>query len=73
MSQNSLIAQTLSPEESVKILLNYRDKHPIAARELNRFIGLSIIKASSTEIEKQVREALPVVALVPVSRTQDNG
>ena len=59
-----VLAQTLSPEESVKVLLDYRQKHPFAARELSRFLGLEIIKSTPEEIEDYIRKSLPLVVLV---------
>lgn len=59
-----VLAQTLSPEESVKVLLDYRQRHPFAARELSRFIGLEMIKSSPDEIKEYVEKSLPIIALV---------
>lgn len=64
----NVIAKTLPPSESVRLLLDYRTKHPFAARELSLLIGLSIINAPPQELEKFVREALPIVALSPNKR-----
>lgn len=58
-----VVARTLSAADSVKVLLKYQAMHPFAARELSRFLGFNIINASPGEIEKYVREALPVIEL----------
>jgi deazaflavin-dependent oxidoreductase (nitroreductase family) len=59
-----VLAQPLSPEESVSILLDYRQKHPFAARELSRFIGLEIIKTTPAEIKEYVQKSLPMIVLI---------
>ena len=59
-------AETIAPDTSVQILLKYRQKHPLAARELSRLIGLDINQSAPEQLEKVIRESLPVVALRPV-------
>jgi deazaflavin-dependent oxidoreductase (nitroreductase family) len=65
LNKLAVIARTLPPAESVEILLSYRVKHPFAARELSGLMGLGIINAPPQEIEKFVREDLPILALCP--------
>jgi deazaflavin-dependent oxidoreductase (nitroreductase family) len=56
-------AETVSPSEGAQVLLDYRQKHLLAARELSRLMGLNIIAATPEELEKIVHESLPIVAL----------
>ncbi len=65
LQKKDVFAHTLPPEESVKILLDYRTKHRFAARELSRLMGLDIINTLAPELEKIVKDALPIVALQP--------
>jgi deazaflavin-dependent oxidoreductase (nitroreductase family) len=59
-------AETLSPIEGRQVLLDYRQKHPLATRELSRMLtGANLAKASPEELESIVRESLPIVALRP--------
>lgn len=58
-------AETLTPPEGVRVLLNYREKHALAARELGRLMGLNIAEAPPDALERIVQESLPVVALRP--------
>lgn len=55
-------AVTLPPAEGVRVLLDYRQRHPMAARELSRLMGLNLISASAEELEHVVQESLPIVA-----------
>lgn len=61
----SVHAETLPPAEGAQILLDYRQKHPLAARELSRLMGLDINGTSAQELEKIIQDSLPVVALRP--------
>lgn len=58
-------AETLTPPEGAQVLLAYREKHPLAARELGRLMGLNIAQAPPDALERIVQESLPVVALRP--------
>lgn len=59
-------AETLPPKEGVQILLDYRQKHPLATRELSRVLtGANLAKASPEELERIVQESLPILALRP--------
>ncbi|MHB8629378.1 MAG: nitroreductase family deazaflavin-dependent oxidoreductase [Aggregatilineales bacterium] len=61
--------ETLSPLAGAQVLLDYRKKHPLAARELSRLMGLNLIEAPASDLERIVRESLPVIALRPRSPT----
>lgn len=61
----NVLAKTLPPVESAKLLLEYRTKHPFAARELSYFIGLDLAKASEEEMVQFVKKALPLVGFHP--------
>ena len=57
-------AQALPPAEGARVLMDYRQKHPLATRELSRMLtGANLAKASPEELERIVQEALPIVAL----------
>jgi deazaflavin-dependent oxidoreductase (nitroreductase family) len=58
-------AETLSPAEGARILLDYRRKHPLAARELSRLMGMKLYDTTLEELEKIVQTSLPVIALRP--------
>lgn len=59
-------AEMLPPKEGVQILLDYRQKHPLATRELSRVLtGANLAKASPEELERIVQESLPILALRP--------
>lgn len=59
-------AETLTPEEGAHILLDYRQKHPLATRELSRVLtGANLAKASPEELARVVQASLPIVALRP--------
>ncbi len=57
-------AATLSSDEGVKILLNYQQKHPLAAKELSRVLGINLAEGSAVELQAAIEKSLPVVALV---------
>lgn len=63
----AVVAQTLPPPRGVELLLAYRRKHPFAARELSRLMGLDIVNAPLPELEKVVKESLPVIALQAIN------
>ncbi|MCC6453886.1 MAG: nitroreductase family deazaflavin-dependent oxidoreductase [Caldilineaceae bacterium] len=65
----SVRAETLSPEAGAQILLNYRVRHPFAARELSRLIGLDIYSGPPEKLDEVVRESLPMIALRPRNQT----
>jgi deazaflavin-dependent oxidoreductase (nitroreductase family) len=59
-------AETLTPKEGAHILVDYRQKHPLATRELSRMLtGTNLTQASPEELERIVQESLPIVALRP--------
>ncbi len=59
-------AEPVTPKEGARILLDYRQKHPLATRELSRVLtGANLAKASPEELERVVQESLPIVALRP--------
>jgi deazaflavin-dependent oxidoreductase (nitroreductase family) len=60
-----ILAETLSPQKGAQILLDYRKKHPIAARELSSFMQIDIQNSSVTELENIVQDSLPIIALCP--------
>jgi deazaflavin-dependent oxidoreductase (nitroreductase family) len=57
--------ESLSPVEGAQILLNYRQHHRLAARELSRLMGLDLMQSSTNTLEQLVRDSLPVIALRP--------
>jgi deazaflavin-dependent oxidoreductase (nitroreductase family) len=62
----NVCAETLPPKEGTHILLDYRQKHPLAARELSRVLtGANLAQASPEELERLVQESLPIVGLRP--------
>ncbi|HLW02438.1 MAG TPA: nitroreductase family deazaflavin-dependent oxidoreductase [Ktedonobacterales bacterium] len=62
----SVYAETVSAAEGVHMLLDYRQSHPLAIRELSRVLtGANLAKASAEELERIVQETLPIVALRP--------
>ncbi len=61
----SMCAETLAPAEGARMLLAYRRKHPLAASELSRLMGLKLDETTPEELEKMVQTSLPVVALRP--------
>jgi deazaflavin-dependent oxidoreductase (nitroreductase family) len=58
-------AETIPANEGVNVLLSYREKYPLAARELSQLMGLDIFKTTPAELENIIQESLPVVALRP--------
>jgi deazaflavin-dependent oxidoreductase (nitroreductase family) len=59
-------AESVSPAEGARVLLDYRQKHPLATRELSRMlVGTDLAKASPEALENIVQESLPIVALRP--------
>ena len=59
-------AETLPPAEGARVLLDYRQKHPLAAHELSRvLVGTNLAQASPEELERLVQESVPIVALRP--------
>ena len=62
----NVCAEPVPPAEGVRVLLDYRQNHPLATRELSRVLtGANLAKASPAELERIVQEALPMVALRP--------
>jgi deazaflavin-dependent oxidoreductase (nitroreductase family) len=62
----NVCAETLPPAEGARALVEYRQKHPLATRELSRMlVGENLAKSSPEELERIVQESLPVVALQP--------
>ncbi len=59
-------AETVPPAEGARVLLDYRQNHPLATRELSRVLtGANLAKASPGDLENIVQESLPIVALRP--------
>lgn len=58
-------AETMPTKAGTRVLLDYRQKHPFAARQLSHFMGLNLSEASPEEFEGIIQESLPVVALQP--------
>lgn len=62
----SVYAEPVALAEGVRVLLEYRQNHPLATRELSRVLtGANLAKASPAELECIVQETLPIVALRP--------
>lgn len=62
----NVCAETVPPAEGARVLLDYRQNHPLATRELSRVLtGANLTKASAEELERLVQEALPIIALRP--------
>ncbi len=57
--------ETVSAKEGAQLLIDYRDKHPFAARELSSIMGLNLFEASPEILEATVQKSLPVLALRP--------
>ncbi len=61
-----ICAEPLSPAEGARVLLDYRQKHPLATRALSRVLtGANLAKASPEELEHMVQKSLPIIALRP--------
>lgn len=59
-------AEPVPPSEGARVLLDYRQNHPLAIRELSRVLtGANLSKASPAELERIVQETLPIIALRP--------
>ena len=58
-------AETIPARQGVDVLLAYRKKHPIAARELSQLMGLDIFNTPPAELGNIIQESLPVIALRP--------
>lgn len=58
-------ARMLTPEEAAAILLEYRQKHPAAARELGKVMEIDMVGSSEEELFEIIRESLPMVAFEP--------
>jgi hypothetical protein len=54
-------AVTVPPAAGVRVPLDYRQRHLLAARELSRLTGWNLISASARELERAVQESLPAV------------
>jgi len=60
----NVCAETLPPFIGAQVLLDYCQKHPLAACRLSRLMmGLNMVEASSGELERIVQESLPILAL----------
>ncbi len=55
-------AETLPPPQAAQRLIDYRDRHRFAARELSGFMGIDIAASSPAELEQLVATSLPIVA-----------
>ena len=58
-------AQTLTPQAAARVLLAYRKRYPVAARELGRVMGIDLAEADEAALQKAVQERLPVLGLYP--------
>ena len=62
----NVCAEPVPLAEGVRVLLDYRQNHPLATRELSRVLtGANLAKASAEELERIVQESLPIVVLRP--------
>jgi deazaflavin-dependent oxidoreductase (nitroreductase family) len=59
--------ETISAAVGAQILLDYCQKHPFAARELGRIMGLNLTQSSPQELEAIIQKSLPIVALQPIT------
>ncbi len=55
-------AETLTPPQAAQRLIDYRDHHRFAARELSGLMGIDIAASSPEELEQLVATSLPIVA-----------
>lgn len=62
-------AENLPPEAGAQVIIEYRCKHPFAAKELGGVMGLDIGRASPDELADIIRRSLPIVALRPLRST----
>ncbi len=67
-SRWEMAARFLTPEESAEELFDYARRHPLALRELSRFMGYSV-DGSQEDIRALGRE-LPMVAFQPKGSTE---
>ena len=58
-------AETVKPPDGAKVLMQYRQEHPFAARELSTVMGIDFAQASPEALETIVRDSLPIVAFHP--------
>jgi len=58
-------AETLSPEEGARQLLDYQRRHPVAAKELGPMMGIDLAAGDAATLEAVVRERLPILSLTP--------
>lgn len=58
-------AETLTPEDGIQILLDYRKKHSMAARELSKVMNIDILNTSPEELKDIIEAKLPVIAFRP--------
>ena len=56
-------AETLLTADAVKVLLAYRSKHPMAARELSKVLGIDMNSGTPKQLEDAIRTRMPVIAL----------
>ncbi len=61
----TVTAETLPEAAGAQILLDYRQHHPLAARELSRLMGLNIMEAPAATLEQIVHDSLPIMRLHP--------
>jgi deazaflavin-dependent oxidoreductase (nitroreductase family) len=60
-------AETLTPQAGARILLAYQQRHPTAARELGRIMGIDLGSAGEAALQDIVQERLPVLGLYPAA------
>ena len=62
----SVRAETLASANVVKVLLAYRSKHPIAARELSRVMGIDTSTSTPEQLQSTISARMPVIRLAKV-------
>ncbi len=55
-------AEVLPPPQAAQRLIDYRDRHRFAARELSGMMGIDIATSSPEELEQLIATSLPMVA-----------
>ena len=58
-------AQPLTPEQGAHVLLDYRQRHPEAARQgQGPFWGINLVEADDAGLQVVVRDKVPMFGLV---------
>lgn len=58
-------AEVLSPASGAAIIIDYRQHHRFAAKQLGKSMGLNMADASEDELVEMVKEHLPIIAFRP--------